>query len=95
MAHWHANLSDFTLRQQMIGVVAGLRRQIESDRKAGLALSKIAPVELIGLGGCRVARIGADQPRRLFGLCGLLTFFVLVAHTRKTRRAIISSCNAA
>ncbi len=58
----HADLADLAARQLVVGVVAGLRRQIEGDGEAGLALGKVLAIELVGLGGGRVARIGADQP---------------------------------
>ena len=63
MADRHADLAHFTPGQNVVGVVAGLGRQIEGDRQAGLALGQVAPIELIGLGGRGVAGIGAEQPR--------------------------------
>jgi hypothetical protein len=39
MADRHADLADLALGLRMIAVVAGLGRQIEGDRKAGLSLA--------------------------------------------------------
>jgi hypothetical protein len=44
----HADLADLAARQLVVGVVAGLGRQVEGDRQAGLALGQVAPVELVG-----------------------------------------------
>jgi hypothetical protein len=46
----------------MIGVVTGLRRQIESDRKAGLAFRQIGAIEPVRFRSRRVACIGAEDP---------------------------------
>ena len=43
----HADLADLAARQHVIAVVAGLGRQIERDREAGLALGEIFPIERI------------------------------------------------
>ena len=40
MADRHADLADLALGQRMVGVVAGLGRQIEGDREAGLARAR-------------------------------------------------------
>src|SRR5580704_11603985 len=47
----------------MIAVVAGLGRQIEGDRKAGLPLAEIFAIELVRRGGGRMPRIGTENPR--------------------------------
>ena len=62
MRHRHTDLADFAAREFVVGVVAGLCRQIERDRQAGLALGKVLAIKLVGLRGGRVTRIGADQP---------------------------------
>ena len=62
MRDGHADLADLAPRQLVVGVVARLRRQIEGDGEAGLALGQVLAVELIRLGGRRVAGIGAKQP---------------------------------
>ena len=41
MGDRHADLADFALGQRIVAVVSGLRRQIEGDRQAGLALGEI------------------------------------------------------
>ena len=62
MGDRHAHLADFAAGQRMVGVVAGLGRQIEGDRKPGLPLGEVLPVKLVG-GACRgMAGIGAEQP---------------------------------
>ena len=53
-----ADLADLAPRQLVVGVVARLGGQVESDREAGLALGEVAPVELV-----RLLR-GASGPRR-------------------------------
>ena len=58
----HADLADLAARQLVVGIVAGLRRQIEGDGEAGLPLGEVLAIELVGLGGRRVAGVGADQP---------------------------------
>ncbi len=62
MGDRHADLADFALGQRVVAVVAGLRRQIEGHRQAGLSAGQIGPVKLVGLGCRRMAGIGADQP---------------------------------
>ncbi len=61
----HADLADLALGERMIGVVAGLGRQIEGDRKAGLALRQIGAIEPVRFRGRRVARIGTENPGRV------------------------------
>ena len=51
----HADLADLAARQLVVGVVAGLGRQIEGDGQAGLALGEVLAVELVGLRRRRVA----------------------------------------
>ena len=58
----HADLADLAARKNVIAVVAGLGRQIESDRETGLALGEIFPIERVRLDGRRVARVGAENP---------------------------------
>ena len=41
MGDRHADLADFAARQGMVGVIAGLGRQVEGDGEAGLALGEI------------------------------------------------------
>ena len=44
----HADLADLAARQRVVGVVAGLGRQVEGDREAGLPLGQVRPVERVG-----------------------------------------------
>ena len=44
----HADFADLAARQRVVGVVAGLGRQIEGDREPGLALGEVPPVKLVG-----------------------------------------------
>ena len=59
----HADLADLAARELVVGVVAGLGRQVERDRQARLALGQVGPVELVGLLRGRVARVGPHHPR--------------------------------
>ena len=43
-----ADLADLAARQLVVGVVAGLGRQVEGDREPGLALGEVAAVQLVG-----------------------------------------------
>ncbi len=71
MADRHADLADLAARQHVIAIVAGLGRQIERDREAGLAPGEVFPIERVRLSGVRMPRIGAENPglvaSRLFG----------------------------
>ena len=62
MGDRHADLADLAARQHVVAVVAGLGRQIEGDREAGLALGEILAIERVRLSGGRVARVGAENP---------------------------------
>ena len=57
-----ADLADLAAGEDVVGVIAGLGRQVEGDREAGLALGEVAPVELVGAAGVGVARVGAHHP---------------------------------
>ena len=61
--HRHADLADLAAAQRRVGVVAGLRRQVEGDRQAGLALGQVGPVERVGRRGRRVAGVRPHHPR--------------------------------
>ena len=58
----HADLADLADGELVVGVVAGLRRQVEGDRQAGLPLRQVAPVQRVGLGRRGVAGVGAHDP---------------------------------
>ena len=57
-----ADLADLAAGEDVIGVIAGLGRQVEGDREAGLALGQVAPVELVGALGVGVPGVGAHHP---------------------------------
>ena len=57
-----ADLADLAARELVVGVVAGLRRQVERDREPGLPLGEVAAVERVGLRGGRVARVRPHHP---------------------------------
>ena len=57
-----ADLADLAASQLRVGVIAGLRRQIEGDREPGLALGEVAAVELVGAAGVGVACVGPHHP---------------------------------
>ena len=60
--HGHADLADLAARERGVGVVAGLGRQVEGDRQAGLALRQVGAVERVGRRGRRVPGVRAHQP---------------------------------
>ena len=88
MADRHADLADLALGQHVVGVVAGLGRQIEGDRQAGLPLGEILAVKRVGIRGRGMAGIGAEDP-------GLVAFRLLLAHFRPAgvRTTLIVRCN--
>ena len=57
-----ADLADLAAGEHVVGVVAGLGRQVEGDREPRLALGEVAPVELVRAAGVGVARVGAHHP---------------------------------
>ena len=63
MGDGHADLADLALRQRMVAVEPGLGRQVEGDRKAGLALGEVLTVKPVRLARRRMARVGAENPR--------------------------------
>ena len=52
----HPDLSHFALRQLVVAVIARLRRQVEGDRKAGLAPGEVFAEERVRCPGRRIAR---------------------------------------
>ncbi len=58
-----ADLADLAAGELVIAVVAGLRREVERDREAGLPLREVVAVQLVGLRRRRVTRVGAHHPR--------------------------------
>ena len=57
-----ADLADLAAGELGVGVVAGLRGQVEGDREPGLALGEVLAVELVRAPGVGVARVGAHHP---------------------------------
>ncbi len=58
----HADPADLAAGEDVVGVVTGLRRQVEGDRQARLALGEVAPVELVGRLGGRVTGVRPHEP---------------------------------
>src|SRR5271169_1864432 len=79
MANRNARLADFAARDRSVGVIAILRRQVEGDRKAALALLQIREEALVGLARVAEARIGADYP----GLARRARFLLSLRHRHK------------
>ena len=65
MGHRHADLADLAAGQRIVGVVAGLGRQVEGDRQAGLPLGQVGPVKRVRRRGRGMARIGPHDPRTI------------------------------
>ena len=63
MADWHADLADFAQGQGMVRIVAGLGRQVESHRKAGLSAPQIGAEEGVRFGRRSMPGIGPEKPR--------------------------------
>ena len=63
-----ADLADLAPRQRIVGVVAGLRGQIERDGQPGLALGEVRPVQAVRRLGRRMARVRPHQPRSVAGI---------------------------
>ena len=59
----HADPADLAAGEDVVGVVAGLGRQVERDRQAGLALGEVAPVQLVGRLGRGVPGVRPHEPR--------------------------------
>ena len=57
-----ADLADLAAAERVVGVVAGLGRQVEGDRQAGLALREVGAVERVGRGRGRVAGVRPHHP---------------------------------
>src|SRR3569832_2640980 len=62
MADGHADLADLALRQDVVRVVAGLRRQIEGDREAGLPLGEVFAIERVAVLRRRMTGVGPENP---------------------------------
>jgi len=65
MADRHADLAHLAARQDVVGIIAGLGRQVEGHRQARLSLGQVGAIQGVGLLGRRVAGIGAEDPRRI------------------------------
>jgi len=62
MGNGDAHFPHFTARQEMIGIIAGLGRQVEGYGKTGLALFKIGTEQPVAFCSRGMAGIGAKQP---------------------------------
>ncbi len=62
VGHRDADAADLAAGEDVVGVVAGLRRQVEGDGQAGLAPGEVAPVQVVGGFGAGVPRVGPHQP---------------------------------
>ena len=82
-----ADLADLAARQGMVAVVAGLGRQVEGDRQAGLAFGEIGAIEPVRLARRRMAGVGAKDPR-------LVALGRRLALVRRRRRAPLLSRSA-
>ena len=60
---YDADLADLAARELVVGVVAGLRRQVEGYGQPGLALGQVAPVQRVGPRRRGVPRVRAHHPR--------------------------------
>ena len=60
-----ADLADLAAGELVVGVIAGLGRQVERDRQARLALLQVAPVQLVRAPRVRVARVCPHHPRAI------------------------------
>ena len=90
VGHRHADLADLTDGELVVGVVAGLRRQVERDRQAGLPLRQVVAVQGVGLGRRRVAGVGAHDP----GAVALLRRAKGTAYRRSLGRLLAGSSTA-
>src|SRR5438093_6162369 len=71
-------------------VVAGLGRQIEGDRQAGLALGEVAPIELVRLRRRRVPRIRSEEhTSELQSLTNLVCRLLLEKKKKKNKTSKI------
>ena len=57
-----ADLADLAAAERVVGVVAGLRRQVEGHRETGLALGQVGAVERVGRRSRRVAGVRPHDP---------------------------------
>jgi len=74
MADRYADFANLAAGQDVIGVIRGLRRQIEGDGQSGLALGQVAAIQLVRFLCRRVPGICAEDPgpiRRMlvFSIC--------------------------
>ena len=83
----HADLADLAPRELVIGVVAGLRREVEGDGEPGLALGQVAPVELVGPFRGRVAGVGPHHPGAIRAFETVLHVGIFAARATHRRHA--------
>ena len=65
MTDRHAHLAHLAPRERMVGVIAGLSRQVEGDGQARLALFQVRAIEAVRRRRRRMSGIGAEDPRRV------------------------------
>ena len=65
-----ADLADLAAGERVVAVVAGLGRQVEGDREAGLAAGEVRAVERVRGGGGGMAGVGAEEPGLVAGGLG-------------------------
>jgi hypothetical protein len=58
----NADLADLAARHDVVGIVAGLRGQIEGDGEAGLALRQVGFIKFVGGLGGGVSGVGPHEP---------------------------------
>ncbi len=58
----HTDLAHLAAGQRVVGVVAGLGREVEGHRQPGLTLGQVQPVQGVGRGRGRVPRVRAHDP---------------------------------
>ena len=75
MADRHPDLTDLALSERVVGIVTGLRRQVESDRQAGLPARQIGAVQLVRRARRGMARISPENPRSVLLRRGMVHRF--------------------
>ena len=90
-----ADLADLAAGEHGVGVVAGLGRQVERDREAGLALGEVAPVELVRAPGVGMAGVGPHHPGTVALGQPVLAHQRRILDVRRRPRAVVRSAAVA
>src|SRR5215204_3160302 len=85
-----ADLADLAAGKLVVGVVAGLRRQVEGDRQAGLAARQVRAVERVRIRRRRVAGIGAEDPGLVALAAGVVHSLAHLAFASSLQRNIVA-----